>query len=190
MEHIAFALRARHPDEEDQLHSVLPDRVRLALDWEKDRGSQDIDAFRLASFRELESRAASVRNGMACSQPPDSDCNPVAARLNLPLFHSLFTELNYQALDPNLLDDLAGFPLVGQLPRSGPDARPDGRPTWNPVEVEQLRRERKDRNVRIIAEMRPSEWDDDLTKLTLEDSREGFCSVPQLLTSVIVLSKP
>ena len=37
------------------------------------------------------------------------------------------------------MGDLAGCPLVGQLPSCGLVAWPDGKPTWTPMEVEQLR---------------------------------------------------
>ena len=187
MEHVHFALQTRHPDEEDLLHASLPAELRLALDWERNCGADEINAFRLAAFRDLEHRAA--RHDHDFCPRPGHVCHPVAQRLNLLLFRSLYAELEYSALDPTLLDDLVGFPLVGQLPHSGPDTKPKSKPTWSPTTVGQLRQEREERNMRIISKMCASEWDDDLMRLTLEDAIEGFCSVPQLLTHEVVKSK-
>ena len=71
---------------------------------------------------------------------------PVAEKLHGPLFLAMAKSVNYERLDPSFLDDLPGFPLVVQLPMSGPDTRVDGHPTWNPLTVEELREQRFDRN--------------------------------------------
>ena len=49
---------------------------------------------------------------------PGGETNPVAQQLHGPLFEHLYHEVGYHRFDERLLQDLMGFPLVGELPPS------------------------------------------------------------------------
>ena len=189
-EHVLFGVRFPHPDDEHQ--ELLPQRALDAVNFELLHGSEFIDAFRSLELERLRHSARDLQRHrdqwLQANRHGDSDVNPVAANLHGPLFLAVARSVNCEELDPSFLDDLPGFPLVEQLPMSGPDTRVDGHPTWNPLTVEELREQRLDRNLKIVSSMRSSEYDDDLMQMTLNDAADGFSTYPEPLTVVHLLT--
>ena len=136
------------PDAEHQ--ELLPRRVLDAVNFENRHDSEFIDAFRSLELERLRLSAGDLQSHrdrwLHAHQHGDSYVNPVTAKLRGPLFFAMAKSVNYEELDPSFLSDLPGFPLVGQLPTSGPDTRVGGHPTENPLTVEELREQRFDRN--------------------------------------------
>ena len=144
-EHVLFGVRFTHLDAEHQ--ELLPRRVLDAINFEIRHDSEFIDAFRSLELERLRLSARDLQSHrdrwLHAHQHGDSYVNPVTAKLHGPLFFAMAKSVNYEELDPSLFFcDLSGFPLVGQLPRSGPDTRVGGHPTQNPLTVEELREQR------------------------------------------------
>ena len=55
-----------------------------------------------------------------------------------PFVKFLINMVGFDAVDDSLADELAGFPLVGQLPRSGPDVIPSKRRKLGTMSVQSL----------------------------------------------------
>ena len=182
-EHVLFRVRFTHPDAEHQ--ELLPRRVSNAINLETLHDSEFIDAVRSLEQERLRLSARDLQGlrdrWWQTHQNRDSYVNPVPAKLHGPLFLAMARSVNYERLDPSFLNDLPGFPLVGQLPTSGPDTRVGGLPTKAPLTVEELREQRFGRNLNIVFSLRSSEFDD-LMQITINDAADGFSTDPEPLT--------
>ena len=181
-EHIDWATKISHPAA-DVLGSGFDNDMKAALDFECEMESAYIDEFRCKQMAALEDMAAT-----ALAQQPTWIAqrglkgNKLAEKINGPLFQHLVSITGYDVLDPRLVHDIAGFPLIGALPPSGPDTQPVRSFALSHVSSDELLERRRVNNLEIVGSPRASEWDLELFEIALEDAEVGCSTAPELLT--------
>ncbi len=108
--------------------------------------------------------------------------NPLQRVVNVPFLQLLFEKSGYLHFDPSLSEDINGFFLLGHLPPPGPDSRPRIQSRLGSISIEDLVLSRGERNRKLVNSMRPSDWDDDLMDLAIEEASLGCNSEPRMLT--------
>ena len=169
-EHIQYAFAQDHPLDLQhlKLEEDLADAIAASIDVEALQGARakgmEFWSMRSEALREV--RRAEF-------ETVDADIAPLVRRFNVPVIRELIAATGHT--DSSLPDDLlCGFPLVGRLPRSG--ARAVACEPGEFDSLETLRRDRRAKNLDVIAAIRPSEFDCDVWENTLKDVTAGLMS--------------
>ena len=122
-QHINWALEVEHPVKYE-LDIHLDADMKAALEYECSQDPADIDSFISAIMENLEKDGQLLdelrgewmeTNGLVGHR--------LAEKIHGPLCQELIAATGYDKFDEELAEDIAGFPLLGELPPSGPDVR-------------------------------------------------------------------
>ena len=182
-EHAAWALRTQHPYEY-KLDTDLDEDLRHALEFECSH--EQIVAGIHSSRQMMKDELTTLAAECDCQREAWVDTHgltghPLAQKMHGPLFTLLVQETGYSAFDATLANDIAGFPLLGQLPPSGPDVK-ELKSAGPTMSIEELLAHRRVENLAIVNSLRTSEWDHELFELAMEDAEFGCSSKPVPLT--------
>ena len=104
--------------------------------------------------------------------------NPLAKQIQGAFIKRLIARFGYDILDPYLAYDVAGFALVGPLPRSGPESAPVFSAPHDAISVQSLVEDRWYYNSLVVDSIKETEWDADLSKLAEEEASVGVAATP------------
>jgi hypothetical protein len=175
-EHIQWAGLIDHPFKAPNL-DTLDDDLLLALEFECTNSMEIV-----AELREQTELMITTlwQNSLTTTLLPIQ--NPLQRVINVPFIQVLLEKSGYLRYDPSLAEDINGFFLLGHLPPPGPDSRPRIQSRFGRISIEDLVQSREERNRKLVRTMRPSEWDDDLMDLAIEEASIGCNSEPRILT--------
>ena len=181
IEHIEWAKGIEHPFKVNYTDRLEADQ-RAAIEFECTHLPTEIDAFRTAKLEDFEALARSLEpqrevwmaeNGLRGSR--------LAEGLHGPFVAELIDQVGYTEHDEVLAYDFAGFPFVGAMRPSGPDAVPCSPKMEDKITVDELIRRRRETNMMVVENIRETEWDSELYRLAEEEHEFGSSSAPTVL---------
>ena len=169
-EHIAWATCQHHVLEEGI--AINPELLRC-LDFEIKNDPKEIDDMRINVMGKLKMQADKLNgNKVKWHEQAAPESRLLIEKLHGPLIQWLANEICYE--DQQLVQDLVkGFPYVGEMPPSATACR-QVRPRVPGLETEEsLRKNRRMRNLAVLAKMKTSEHESDMMDSALNDMDLG-----------------
>ena len=183
LEHVEWAQSLQHPDAVSLSTRVDADQQE-AIDYELTATPSAIDFRRSELVASLTLQAHALRmEAQTWRQDNGIDHLNMCDYLNGPFVHYLLGWSGYSNEDSSLGDDIAGFPMVGPFPPSGPDTQPLKKAKKTSITIQDLCGVAAQSNGEIVTSIRRSQFDDDLIKIAIDDAVAGFNSEPMPLSS-------
>jgi hypothetical protein len=181
LEQVEWAKCLIHPDSTPKTE-MLDDLQKVAVQYELSTSTPEIDEMRC----EWLARHTLIAHSLLSEAEDWKTAHGIqdlamCKNLNGPFIKYLISSSMYTDEDKELATDIAGFPLVGTFPPSGPDTQPMKKPKRCMIGIEKLVEIAPQINVGIVDSLRSSEFDDDLMEIAMTDAAMGFNSPPRPL---------
>jgi hypothetical protein len=179
--HFQWAQQFSNPLASDQIASMDSDLFE-AVKFECTHEASVVDEFREAQWAKIEDLAArSVELQSDWLRNNGLDNDALGTQINGAFIVGLIHLVGYEEFDPTLESDIAGFPLVGKLPRSGPESIPTFPTNEEAIGIRELVEKRSLLNEFVVSSIKGTDFDEDLMNVALDEFDHGLSAEPSLV---------